>query len=286
MIINHNLSAMFANRQLKVNNLNVDKSLEKLSSGSRINRAGDDASGLAVSEKMRSQIRGLNQASKNAENGISFIQTTEGYLQESQDIIHRLRELAVQAANGIYTDEDRMQIQVEVSQLVDEVDRIASHAQFNGLNMLTGRFARQMGENIITASMWFHIGANMDQRKRVFIGTMTSDAIGLRNFGSRQIISMSTPDQSNRSIGVLDAALKVVNKQRADLGAYQNRLEYIVKGLDVGAENMQASESRIRDADMASEVVEYTKNVILNQSSTAMLAQANQKTRSVLQLLQ
>ncbi len=286
MVINHNLSAMFANRQLKVNNLNVDKSMEKLSSGSRISRAGDDASGLAVSEKMRSQIRGLNQASKNAENGISFIQTTEGYLQESQDIIHRLRELAVQSANGIYTDEDRMQIQVEVSQLVDEVDRIASHAQFNGLNMLTGRFARLSGENVITASMWFHVGANMDQRKRVFIGTMTSDAIGLRNYGSRQIISMSTPDQSNRAIGVLDSALKVVNKQRADLGAYQNRLEYIVKGLDVGAENMQASESRIRDADMASEVVEYTKNVILNQSSTAMLAQANQKTRSVLQLLQ
>jgi flagellin len=286
MVINHNLSAMFANRQLKVNNLNVDKSMEKLSSGTRITKAGDDASGLAVSEKMRSQIRGLNQASKNAENGISFIQTTEGYLQESQDIMQRLRELAVQSANGIYTDEDRMQIQVEVSQLVDEVDRIASHAQFNGMNMLTGRFARATGENIITASMWLQVGANMDQRKRVFIGTMTSDALGLRNFGSRQIMSLSTPDQSNRAIGLLDSALKVVNKQRADLGAYQNRLEYIVKGLDVGAENLQASESRIRDADMATEMVEYTKNVILNQSATAMLAQANQKPRSVLQLLQ
>ena len=176
MIINHNMSAIFANRQLKVNNWSLDKNMEKLSSGSRIARAGDDASGLAVSEKMRSQIRGLRQASDNAMNGISFIQTTEGYLQESQDIMQRIRELSVQASNGIYTDEDRMQIQVEVSQLVDEVDRIASHAQFNGMNMLTGRFARLGGENVVTASMWLHIGANMDQRERVYIGTMTSEA--------------------------------------------------------------------------------------------------------------
>ena len=153
MIINHNLSAMFADRNLKLNNLNLDKNMEKLSSGLRIVRAGDDASGLAVSEKMRSQIRGLRQASSNAANGISFIQASEGYLQESQDIIQRLRELSVQSANGIYTDEDRMQIQVEVSALVNEVDRIASHAQFNGMNMLTGRFARQSGQNIVTASM-------------------------------------------------------------------------------------------------------------------------------------
>ena len=286
MIINHNMSAIFADRQLKMNNLQLDKNMEKLSSGLRIARAGDDASGLAVSEKMRSQIRGLRQASKNAENGISFIQTTEGYLQESQDIMQRLRELAVQSSNGIYTDEDRMQIQVEVSALVDEVDRIASHAQFNGMNMLTGRFARQTGENVITASMWLHIGANMDQRVQVFIGTMTSTGLGVRNVGNKQIISLSTPDGANRTIGILDAALKMVNKQRADLGAYQNRLEYAVKGLDIGAENLQAAESRIRDADMASEMVEYTKNAILTQSATAMLAQANTKTRTVLQLLQ
>jgi flagellin len=286
MIINHNMSALFADRQLKINNLQLDKNMEKLSSGLRIARAGDDASGLAVSEKMRSQIRGLRQASKNAENGISFIQTTEGYLQESQDIMQRLRELAVQSSNGIYTDEDRMQIQVEVSALVDEVDRIASHAQFNGMNMLTGRFARQTGENVITASMWLHIGANMDQRVQVFIGTMTSAALGVRNAGNKQIVSLSTPDGANRTIGILDAALKLVNKQRADLGAYQNRLEYAVKGLDIGAENLQAAESRIRDADMASEMVEYTKNAILTQSATAMLAQANTKTRTVLQLLQ
>jgi flagellin len=286
MIINHNLSAMFANRSLGVTNGSVEKNMEKLSSGMRINRAGDDASGLAVSEKMRSQIRGLNQASKNAANGISFIQSTEGYLQETQDIIQRLRELSVQASNGIYTAEDRMQIQVEVSQLVDEIDRIASHAQFNGMNVLTGRFAREGGENIVTGSMWFHIGANMDQRERVYIGTMTSKALGVKNVGDDSILSLATPDGSNRSIGILDAALKTVNKQRADLGAYQNRLEHAVRGIDIGAENLQAAESRIRDADMASEMVEFTKNQILSQAGNAMLAQANQKTQQVLQLLQ
>ena len=286
MIINHNMSAIFAERQLKVNNWALDKNMEKLSSGSRIARAGDDASGLAVSEKMRSQIRGLRQASDNAANGISFIQTAEGYLQETQDIMQRLRELSVQASNGIYTDEDRMQIQVEVSQLVDEVDRIASHAQFNGMNMLTGRFARLGGENVVTASMWLHIGANMDQRERVYIGTMTSESLGLRNTGSKKFVSISTPDSANRTIGIVDAGLKMVSKQRADLGAYQNRLEHAVKGLDIGAENLQAAESRIRDADMASEMVEYTKNAILVQSATAMLAQANTKTQTVLTLFQ
>ncbi len=285
MIINHNMSAIYANNRLNQTNRTVQNNMEKLSSGLRINRAGDDASGLAVSEKMRSQIRGLNQAADNAENGISFIQTTEGYLQESQDILHRMRELAVQSANGIYSDEDRMQIQVEISQLVDEIDRIASHAQFNGMNMLTGRFAADMGENVVTASMWFHIGANMDQRERVFIGTMTSNALGVRDIGSNEIISMSSPDNANRAIGTLDAALKKINKQRADLGAYQNRLEHAVVGITVGAENLQAAESRIRDVDMASEMVDYSKNQILVQAGTAMLAQANMKTQSVLQLL-
>src|SRR6056297_2273144 len=194
MIINHNMSAMFAQNQLKQTNGALNNNIEKLSSGLRINRAGDDASGLAVSEKMRAQIRGLNQASRNAENGISFIQTTEGYLQESQDILHRMRELAVQSANGIYTDEDRMQIQVEISQLVDEIDRIASHAQFNGMNMLTGRFASESGENTVTASMWLHIGANMDQRERVFIGTMTAAGLGVRGTGDGEILSISSPD--------------------------------------------------------------------------------------------
>jgi len=286
MIINHNISALYANRQLGINGMSVDKGMEKLASGMRVNRAGDDASGLAVSEKMRSQIRGLNQASKNAANGVSFIQTTEGYLQESSDILQRLRELSIQAANGVYTSEDRMQIQVEVSQLVDEIDRIASHAQFNGMNLLTGRFAREDGENLVTGSMWFHIGANMDQRERVFIGTMTAKSLGVKQISSDEIVSLSTPDGANRTIGVLDEALKKVNKQRADLGAYQNRLEHAVRGIDIGAENLQAAESRIRDTDMAAEMVSYTKDRILIQASSAMLAQANQKTASVLQLLQ
>ena len=286
MIINHNMSAINANRTLKVNNGNIANSMAKLSSGMRINKAGDDASGLAVSEKMRSQIRGLNQASDNAANGISFIQATEGNLQETTDILQRIRELSIQSSNGIYTAEDRMQIQVEVSQLVDEIDRIASHAQFNGMNMLTGRFASETGENTVTSSMWFHIGANMDQRERVYIQTMTAESLGLKQVGSGDVMSISTADQANRNIGVLDGALKTVNKQRADLGAYQNRLEMAVKGIDISAENIQAAESTIRDTDMASEMVNYTKNQILSQASTVMLAQANQRSQSVMQLLQ
>ena len=285
MVINHNMSAMFAQRSQGIQDLNQQKSMEKLSSGMRINRAGDDASGLAVSEKMRSQIRGLNQASTNAENGISFIQTTEGYLQETTDIVQRIRELAVQSSNGIYSDEDRMQIQVEVSSLIAEVDRIASTAQFNGMNMLTGRFARPTGENVVTASMWFHIGANMDQRTQVYIGTMSAMALGLRNVGDESIMSLGAPDDANRAIGTLDEALKKINKQRADLGAYQNRLEMTVKGLDIGAENLQASESRIRGTDMAGEMVEFTKDQVLSQAGTAMLAQANQSSQNVLSLL-
>jgi len=280
MIINHNLSAMFANRVVKFNELDLNKDIEKLSTGMRINRGGDDASGLAVSEKLRSQIRGLNQAGRNIESAVSFIQTTEGYLAETQDIMHRIRELAVQSANGIYTDEDRAQIQVEVSQLVDEVNRIASHAQFNGLNMLTGRFANPARGGTVTAEMFFQIGANMDQRKQVFIGTMTAQALGLRG------VSISTPDKANAVIGSVDNALKQVSRQRADLGAYQNRFEMAAKGVAVAAENMQAAESLIRDTDIALQMVSYTKNQILMQSSTAMLAQANLKPRSVLQLLQ
>ncbi|MCR5402105.1 MAG: flagellin [Treponema sp.] len=285
MVINHNMSAMFAQRSQGIQDLAQQKSMEKLSSGLRINRAGDDASGLAVSEKMRAQIRGLNQASTNAQNGISFIQTTEGYLQETTDIVQRIRELAVQSSNGIYAAEDRMQIQVEVSSLIAEVDRIASTAQFNGMNMLTGRFARPTGENTVTASMWFHIGANMDQRTQVYIGTMSAAALGLRNVGDESIMSLETPDNANQAIGTLDEALKRINKQRADLGAYQNRLEKTVTGLDIGAENLQASESRIRDTNMANEMVEFTKDQVLSQAGVAMLAQANQSSQNVLSLL-
>ncbi|MBN1697810.1 MAG: flagellin [Spirochaetales bacterium] len=290
MIINHNMSAIFAHRQLKFNNLEVSKDMEKLSSGYRINRASDDASGLAVSEKMRTQIRGMLRAEKNAQDGISFIQTAEGYLQESQNILQRIRELAIQSSNGIYSDEDRLQIQVEVSQLVDEVNRVASHAQFNGMNLLTGRFARDMGENLITGSMWFHMGANMDQRERVYIHTMTAQALGIQSkqgfAHAATFISLSTPDRSNMVIGLVDEALQKIGKQRADLGAYQTRLEHTMTGLLAGAENLQASESRIRDADMAEIMVSFVKNQILVQSSTAMLAQANTKPQTILQLFQ
>jgi len=281
MIINHNMSAMYANRELHFKGVEISKNIEKLSSGQRINRAGDDASGLAVSEKLRSQIKGLNQAVRNIENGVSFIQTTEGYLQESQDILHRLRELSVQAANGIYSDEDRMQIQVEVSQLVDEINRIASHAQFNGMNILTGAFAN--GSDRV---MQFQVGANMDQNERVYIGTMTAQALGLQGAqGSSEMITISSPDSANMAIGMIDSALQQISKQRADLGAYQNRFEQASKGVSVAAENLQAAESRIRDADMATVMVDYMKNQILSQSNTAMLAQANMNTKSVLQLM-
>ena len=285
MIINHNMSAMFAQRTLGQTNVSTQKNIEKLSSGLRINRAGDDASGLAVSEKMRSQIRGLNRASANAQDGISFIQVTEAFLQETTDVMQRIRELSVQSSNGIYSAEDRLYIQVEVSQLVAEVDRIASHAQFNGMNMLTGRFARETGENTVTASMWFHIGANMDQRVRAYVGTMTAKALGVRDIGDESILTIDTPETANRAIGTIDEAIKKINKQRADLGAYQNRLEMSVVGINIAAENLQASESRIRDVDMAKEMVDYTRNQILTQSGTAMLAQANQQTQSVMSLL-
>jgi len=283
MIISHNMSAMYANRQLKFVGWSLDKDIEKLASGSRINRAGDDASGLAVSEKLRSQIRGLNQAERNIENGISFIQTTEGYLQEGQDILHRLRELAVQSSNGIYSDFDRMQIQVEVSQLIDEVNRIASHAEFNRLPLLQGDFAQGAPGG---REMWFHVGANMDQRVQVFIGTMTAQALGLEQAqGAQGRTNISDPTAANQAIGTVDVALDKISRQRAELGAYQNRMEYAAKGVSVAAENMQAAESLIRDTDMAEQMVSYVKNSILLQAGTAMLAQANVKTQSTLQLL-
>jgi len=283
MIINHNMSAMYADRQLGVTQLTLSKNMEKLSSGMQINRAGDDASGLAVSEKMRSQIRGLQQAERNIQNGVSFIQASEGYLQGTQDILHRLRELAVQSANGIYSDEDRMQIQVEVSQMVDEVNRIASHAQFNGMNMLTGAFAQNSPTGRI---MQLQVGANMDQNARIYIGDMSATALGLTDSqGNEGKLSIADPAEANLAIGTVDSALKIVNKQRADLGAYQNRFEMAAQGVAIAAENLQAAESRIRDANMASRMVDYTRDSILAQTGTAMLAQANLRTQSVMQLL-
>jgi flagellin len=286
MIINHNLSAAFAARELNVRNQAIQGDIEKLSSGRRINKAADDASGLAVSEKLSSQVRGLDQAGRNIQNAVSFIQTTEGYLQETTGILQRLRELAVQSANGIYTNEDRTMIQVEVSQLVDEVNRIASFAQFNGMNILTGAFARNSATGQI---MQFQVGANMDQNKRVFIGTMTAAALGLQGAqgqaGAAGSLSISTPQAANRAIGTLDTALRMVNSQRANLGAYQNRFQMAGQGVAVAAENLQAANSQIRDADMASAMVDFVKNQILLQANTAMLAQANNKNQSVLSLL-
>jgi flagellin len=281
MIINNNMSAINANRVLKFKHWDVNSSMEKLASGLRINRAGDDASGLAVSEKMRTQIQGLRQAERNTEDGMSFIQTTEGYLHQTSAILQRIRVLGVQSSNGIYSQEDRQLIQVEVSALVDEVDRIASQAEFNRFKLLLGEYSRVNPK----ASMWFHMGPNMHQRERVYIGTMTAEALNLTDRTRRLVANVSTADNSNRTIGLVDDALQKIAKQRADLGAYYNRLEYSAKGLMNAYENIQASESRIRDADMAETMVSFTKDQILVQSGTAMLAQANLKTRTVLQLL-
>jgi flagellin len=284
MIINHNMSAINANRVLGITQGDIQKDLEKLSSGQRINRASDDASGLAVSEKMRSQIRGLNQAGQNIQNGISFIQTTEGYLGESTDIVQRLRELAVQSSNGIYSASDRAMIQVEVSQLVDEVNRIASHAQFNGMDVITGSFANRGGQN---DGLAIQVGANVDQNKKIFIGTMTALALGLQENTGQGVssVNIATPEAANIALAKLDKALGTITKQRADLGAYQSRFEMAGKGVAIASENLTAAESRIRDVDMATQMVSYTKNQVLQQAGSAMLAQANVSTRSVTQLL-
>jgi flagellin len=281
MIINHNMSAINANKTLKFKHWEVDRGMEQMSSGLRINRAGDDASGLAVSEKMRSQINGLRQAERNTEDGMSMVQTAEGYLNQTASILQRIRTLAVQSSNGIYTQQDRQLIQVEVSALIDEVDRIASQAEFNKFRLLQGDFSRTNPK----ASMWFHMGANMHQRERIYIQTMTSVGLGLTERTGRFLANLSTADGANRTIGIIDDALHRVSKQRADLGAYYNRLEHASRGLMNAYENIQASESRIRDADMAETMVDLTKNQILTQSGTAMLAQANMKTRTILQLL-
>lgn len=281
MIINHNMSAINANRTLKFSHWGVNKNMEKLSSGERINKAGDDASGLAVSEKMRTQIQGLRQAERNTEDGMSFVQTAEGYLNQSAGIIQRIRVLAIQSANGIYSARDRQLIQVEVSALVDEVDRIASQAEFNRFKILTGEYSKVNAKS----SMWFHIGPNQNQRERVYIGTMTAQAFNFRDSTNRVILSLSSPGGANNAIGILDNSLQILSKQRADLGAYYNRMEMTAKGLMVAFENIQAAESRIRDADMAEEMVEFTKNQVLVQSGTAMLAQANLQNQSVLRLL-
>jgi flagellin len=279
MRVNHNMSAIFANRQIQEISLQLDKSIERLASGQTINRAGDDASGLAVSEKMRTQINGLFQAERNAQNGLSFIQVAEGSLQQINDILQRIRMLSIQSANGIYSDADRQQVQLEVSSLIDEVDRISTSAEFNRMKMLTGVFAR--GSR--TGSMFFHVGPNANQRIQAFISTMNGSALNLIDGGNKRTIS--TIGTANSMIGFVDRALDRLNRQRAELGAYYNRMENTITALSLSYENMLAADARIRDADMASEMVEFTKNQVLMKSGTAMLAQANTKPQLVLKLL-
>ena len=281
MIIRHNLSAINAHRVLKFSQWDVDSSMAKLSSGRRINRAGDDPSGLAVSVRMQTQILGLRQAERNAEDGLSLIQTTEGYLAEVSDIAERIRVLAVQSSNGIYSNADRTLLQAEVSQLVDEVDRIASQAEFNRFNLFQGQFSKGSQR----ASMWIHIGPNAYQRERIYISTMTAKALFLRK-GDGSALSISTPAGANDAIGRADAALDILGRQRSNLGAHQNMLEHVSRGLLNAYENMQAAESRIRDVDMAEEVVRLTTKQILSQTALAMLSQAGIRPRSVLYLLQ
>jgi flagellin len=274
------MSAIFAGRQLKFIESNLSKSIEKLSSGERINAAGDDASGLAVSEKMRVQINGLFQAEKNAQNGLSFIQVAEGSLHQLNDILQRIRILSVQSANGIYSDADRQQLQLEVSQLIDEVDRISTSAEFNRMKIFSGRFSRESK----IGSMFFHVGPNQDQRIKAYIGTMSAKSLNLIEAGNTKR-SISTVGNANAMIGYIDLALDKLNRQRADLGAYYNRMENTIMALTMNYENMVAADSRIRDTDMAAEMIEFTKNQILMQSSTSMLAQANLMPKTVLELL-
>jgi flagellin len=280
MRIGHNMSAIFAHRQISLLSERLDKSIERLASGEHINRAGDDASGLAVSEKMRTQMLGLAQAERNAQNGLSFIQVAEGSLQHINDILQRIRMLSIQAANGIYSHADRGQIQVEVEQLIDEVDRISASAEFNRQRILTGIYAR----NSTTGSMFFHVGPNQDQRISAVIATMSARALNLVDANSRKA-SLSTVANANSLVGIVDSALDKLNRQRADLGAYYNRMEHTIRSLSYAYENMTAAYSRIRDADMASEMVEFTKNQVLIQSGIAMLAQANLKPQMILKLL-
>lgn len=269
MRINNNVSALNAWRNLYANDTSLTKSMEKLSSGYRINRAADDAAGLAISEKMRAQVSGLNMAIKNAQDGISLIQTAEGALNEIQVMIRRIRDLAVQSANDTNTDEDRANLQAEVTQLLDEINRIATTTQFNGMELLDGSFTGKV----------FHIGANADQTLIVQIGDMKAGTLGIGE------INISTQDGAESAIPLLDEALDTVSSQRSDLGAVQNRLEHTINNLQVAAENLTAAESRIRDVDVALETTNFVKNQILVQAATAMLAQANVKPQSVLQLL-
>jgi flagellin len=270
MRINHNIAALNTHRQLAFNNTNTQKSLEKLSSGLRINRAGDDAAGLAISEKMRGQIRGLEQASRNAQDGISLIQTAEGALNETHSILQRMRELAVQSSNDTNDDTiDRAAIQAELDSLVEEVGRIATDTEFNGKKLLNGSIP----------TFEFHVGANAGQAITLTVGTMDAATLGV------DALVVSTQAGADAAITTIQGAIDDVSTERSNYGAVQNRLEHTINNLNTASENLTASESRIRDVDMAKEMMEFTKNNILSQAAQSMLAQANQQPQGVLQLL-
>ncbi len=269
MVVQHNLSAMNTNRQMYGVQNALSKSTEKLSSGYRINRAGDDAAGLSISEKMRSQIRGLNKASSNAQDGISLIQVAEGALNETHSILQRMNELATQAANDTNTSVDRDAIQAEIDQLTSEINRIRSTTQFNTMNLLDGSFS---GKNL-------QVGALNGQNIGISIDNMNASSLGVSG------LTVSSFSAAGTSMTAIQAAIDKVSTQRSTLGALQNRLEHTINNLDTTCENTQAAESRIRDTDMAEEMVEYSKNNILSQAGQSMLAQANQANQGVLSLL-
>ena len=275
MRIQHNISALNAHRQLGANQTGIAKNLEKLSSGYRVNRAGDDAAGLAISEKMRSQIKGLETAQKNAQDGISLVQTAEGALTEVHSMLNRMVELATQSANGTYEDAvDRAALQAEVTSLTSEINRIATSTNFNKKQLLDGTLSGTA--NALT----LQVGPSAGEKISVEVGSMNASGLGIHG------LSISGAVSANSGIDTINAAINTVSTQRANLGAIQNRLEHTISNLGVTAENMTAAESRIRDVDMAKEMMEFTKNNILSQAATSMLAQANQTPQGVLQLLQ
>ena len=309
MIINNNISSIFANRQASMIDNKVSKNMEQLSSGMRINSGADDASGLAVSEKMRTQIRGLDQAMRNTQDATSFIQTAEGYLQEVTSSLQRVRELSIQGANGIYTDEDRGYLNLEIGLLVDEIDRISNTAQFNTMSMLNGRFAQPgvvaptaevvadpgqaVADNNIppapvmdsNSGLLLHIGPNQDDNVQLYIRELSAEGLGLRDGDGNVTIGTTSADLANLSIGKIDSALSEVTSQRTELGAYQNRFQSVYQGLYIAYENTTAAESRIRDTNMARGVSDLVKNQILQQASVSMIAQANLKPQMILSLL-
>lgn len=275
MIVQHNMTALNANRQLGITNTNLARSTEKLSSGYRINRASDDAAGLSISEKMRGQIRGLKQASTNAQDGQSLIQTAEGAMNEIHSVLQRMRELTVQAKNDTYKQEDRTKIQDEIKQLQSEIDRIATQTQFNKMNLLTGSYSAKQ----------FQVGANDTQVINLTITTMTCSALGVQSIKD-MVNAASGASVGDDTLAKIDSAITKVSTKRSDLGAISNRLDHTIANADNMAENLQASESKIRDVNLASEMVSYSSMSILQQAGQSMLSHANQATQGVLSLLQ